>query len=197
MQAPRLSLHRFTATRLEPRETWPASVGKGLDVQVFGVGGVAREQAVTLVAGARAQPLLCLRLLGSPREEAAPADRPDRRPLGGLGLEPLRAGLLAGRAGGHLPRLLLPRPPPRPGRRGRARTRPRPTFTGGGRWRRSTSSTWSRPPWAGRPPTGSAGFSRPNTATIPCPARRRRHPPVRLDRRGTPRHRALGRLPAG
>jgi glycosyltransferase involved in cell wall biosynthesis len=31
----------------DPRESWPASVGQGLDVQVFGVGGVARESAVT------------------------------------------------------------------------------------------------------------------------------------------------------
>ncbi len=29
------------------RESWPASVGDGLEVQVFGVGGVARESAVT------------------------------------------------------------------------------------------------------------------------------------------------------
>jgi glycosyltransferase involved in cell wall biosynthesis len=31
----------------DPRESWPASVGQGLEVQVFGVGGVARESAVT------------------------------------------------------------------------------------------------------------------------------------------------------
>ncbi len=31
----------------DARASWPASVGKGLDVQVFGVGGVARESAVT------------------------------------------------------------------------------------------------------------------------------------------------------
>ena len=30
-----------------PRDHWPASVGRGLEVQVFGVGGVAREQAVS------------------------------------------------------------------------------------------------------------------------------------------------------
>ncbi len=29
-----------------PREHWPASVGRGLELQVFGVGGAAREQAV-------------------------------------------------------------------------------------------------------------------------------------------------------
>ena len=38
---------RSIATRLEPRETWPASVGQGLEVQVFGLGGIAREQAVS------------------------------------------------------------------------------------------------------------------------------------------------------
>jgi glycosyltransferase involved in cell wall biosynthesis len=37
----------FYCHTLEPRESWPASVGRGLDVQVFGVGGVARESAVT------------------------------------------------------------------------------------------------------------------------------------------------------
>jgi glycosyltransferase involved in cell wall biosynthesis len=37
----------FYCHTLEPREHWPASVGRGLDVQVFGVGGVARESAVT------------------------------------------------------------------------------------------------------------------------------------------------------
>jgi glycosyltransferase involved in cell wall biosynthesis len=37
----------FYCHTLEPRENWPASVGQGLDVQVFGVGGVARESAVT------------------------------------------------------------------------------------------------------------------------------------------------------
>ena len=36
----------FYCHTVEPRETWPASVGQGLDVQVFGVGGVARESAV-------------------------------------------------------------------------------------------------------------------------------------------------------
>lgn len=36
----------FYCHTLEPRESWPASVGRGLDVQVFGVGGVARESAV-------------------------------------------------------------------------------------------------------------------------------------------------------
>lgn len=37
----------FYCHTVEPRENWPASVGQGLDVQVFGVGGVARESAVT------------------------------------------------------------------------------------------------------------------------------------------------------
>ena len=36
----------FYCHTAEPREHWPASVGQGLEVQVFGVGGVAREQAV-------------------------------------------------------------------------------------------------------------------------------------------------------
>ncbi len=37
----------FFCHRVEPRDTWPPSVGQGLDVQVFGLGGIAREQAVT------------------------------------------------------------------------------------------------------------------------------------------------------
>ena len=37
----------FYCHTLDPRESWPVSVGQGLDVQVFGVGGVAREAAVT------------------------------------------------------------------------------------------------------------------------------------------------------
>ena len=36
----------FYCHTADPRASWPASVGKGLDVQVFGVGGVARESAV-------------------------------------------------------------------------------------------------------------------------------------------------------
>jgi glycosyltransferase involved in cell wall biosynthesis len=37
----------FYCHRVEPRDSWPSSVGQGLDVQVFGLGGIAREQAVT------------------------------------------------------------------------------------------------------------------------------------------------------
>jgi glycosyltransferase involved in cell wall biosynthesis len=37
----------FYAHSTAPRKFWPESVGKGLDVQVFGVGGVAKERAVT------------------------------------------------------------------------------------------------------------------------------------------------------
>ena len=36
----------FYCHRADARDTWPESVGKGLDLQVFGVGGVARESAV-------------------------------------------------------------------------------------------------------------------------------------------------------
>jgi glycosyltransferase involved in cell wall biosynthesis len=36
----------FYCHTLEPRTNWPAAVGQGLDVQVFGVGGVARDAAV-------------------------------------------------------------------------------------------------------------------------------------------------------
>ncbi len=36
----------FYCHTLEPRSSWPASVGNGLEVQTFGVGGVARESAV-------------------------------------------------------------------------------------------------------------------------------------------------------
>ena len=37
----------FYCHRVEPRECWPGSVGHGLDVQVFSLGGIAREKAVT------------------------------------------------------------------------------------------------------------------------------------------------------
>ena len=37
----------FYCQKVEPRENWPASVGQGLDVQVFDLGGIAREQAVS------------------------------------------------------------------------------------------------------------------------------------------------------
>jgi glycosyltransferase involved in cell wall biosynthesis len=37
----------FYCNRADARDSWPESVGKGLDLQVFGVGGVARESAVT------------------------------------------------------------------------------------------------------------------------------------------------------
>ena len=37
----------FYCHTADPRACWPESVGKGLELQVFGVGGVARESAVT------------------------------------------------------------------------------------------------------------------------------------------------------
>ena len=37
----------FYCHKVEPRENWPASVGQGLSVQVFNLGGIAREQAVS------------------------------------------------------------------------------------------------------------------------------------------------------
>jgi glycosyltransferase involved in cell wall biosynthesis len=37
----------FYAHSTGPRSHWPESVGKGLDLQLFGVGGVAKERAVT------------------------------------------------------------------------------------------------------------------------------------------------------
>lgn len=37
----------FYCHTVDERRSWPSSVGKGLDVQIFGVGGVARESAVT------------------------------------------------------------------------------------------------------------------------------------------------------
>jgi len=36
----------FYCHTADPRSTWPPSVGKGLDVQTFGVGGVARDASV-------------------------------------------------------------------------------------------------------------------------------------------------------
>jgi glycosyltransferase involved in cell wall biosynthesis len=40
-------LSTFYCHKVEPRASWPASVGQGLDVQVFGIGGIAREPAVS------------------------------------------------------------------------------------------------------------------------------------------------------
>jgi glycosyltransferase involved in cell wall biosynthesis len=37
----------FYCHRVEPRDTWPGSVGNGLEVNVFGLGGIAKDQAVT------------------------------------------------------------------------------------------------------------------------------------------------------
>jgi glycosyltransferase involved in cell wall biosynthesis len=37
----------FYCHTADPRSTWPASVGKGLDVHNFGVGGIARDPSVT------------------------------------------------------------------------------------------------------------------------------------------------------
>ena len=176
----------FYCHTVEPRENWPASVGQGLEVQVFGVGGVAREPAVTwsrALERSLCYSYGCWEVL----EQAAPADRPGRRPLRRAGLDPLRAGVLPGRARRQLPRLLLPRPPARPGRRGRARDARRPTSTGGGRWPRSSCSTWSRRRWPGRPPTGSASSSRPSTATTSWSCTTASTPaasPVVLARRG-------------
>jgi len=36
----------FYCHTVEPRASWPASVGNGLEIQTFGVGGIAREAAV-------------------------------------------------------------------------------------------------------------------------------------------------------
>ena len=36
----------FYCHTVDSRDSWPASVGKGLELQIFGVGGVARESAV-------------------------------------------------------------------------------------------------------------------------------------------------------
>ena len=87
----------FYCHTADAREHWPASVGQGLNVQVFGVGGVARRAGRGLVSYARTQPLLRLRLLGSPRGKAAPAHRPDRRPLRRARLDPLRPRVCARR----------------------------------------------------------------------------------------------------
>ena len=91
--APGLSWH-VLLPHPRARETWPASVGQGLDVQVFGVGGVAREPAVTwsrTLERSLCYSYGCWEVL---EQETAPADRPGRRPLGGAGLEPLCAGVL-------------------------------------------------------------------------------------------------------
>ena len=86
---------RSTATRLEPRETWPASVGQGLDVQVFGVGGIARESAVTwsrALERSLCYAYGCWEVLEQKRPR--PIDLIVGRSTG-LGSSPVRAGVLA------------------------------------------------------------------------------------------------------
>ena len=155
----------FYCHTADPRAFWPPSVGKGLDCP--GVWRRRRRSRVgrDLVAGTRAQPLLCLRLLGSPRAEAAAADRPDRRPLQRPGLGTLRAGLLAGRTGGQLPRLLLPRPPPRPGRRGRSGDRAGLLSLAAVDGRDRASGSGTDRAGLDADATGSATCFRPSTAT--------------------------------
>ena len=187
----------FYCHTLEPRENWPASVGQGLDVQVFGLGGIAREPAVTLVANPRAQPLLFLRLLGGPRKKRPrPIDLVVGRSTG-LGSSLFAPVYCARGAGGQLPGLLLPRPPPRPGRRGRPRNGP-------GLFPLAAVDGRDRParPGAGRPGLdahvlAARALSRRIPRCVPGLARRHRHPPVRplgLACRGAP---GRGRSPAG
>ena len=189
---------RFIATQLEPRENWPASVGKGLDVQVFGLGGIAREQAVSwsrTLERSLCYSYGCWEVLEKKRPR--PIDLVVGRSMG-LGSSLFAPVYCAGGARGLLSRLLLSRPPPRPGRRSRPRNRRRPTSTGGGRWPRSTCSTWSRPPWPGRRLAGSAGcIPAEYRDDVPRPARRHRHSPISPDRRGTRRPRRRGRSPGG
>jgi glycosyltransferase involved in cell wall biosynthesis len=37
---------QFYASSADPKELWPASVGQGLELQIFGVGGIARQSTV-------------------------------------------------------------------------------------------------------------------------------------------------------
>ena len=92
----RCSFYCHTA---DPRATWPASVGKGLDVQTFGVGGVARDASVTwsrVLERSLCYAYGCWEVL---EQAAAAADRPDRWPLRWARFGPFRPGLLAGRSG--------------------------------------------------------------------------------------------------
>ena len=148
---------RSTATPLEPRETWPASVGQGLDVQVFGIGGVARDQAVSwsrTLERSLCYSYGCWEVLEKKRPR--PIDLVVGRSAG-LGSACSRRCTARQRPWSSSSIITITptrttwpaRPAPR---------RPRPTSTGGDRWPRSTCSTWSRPHWHGRPPPGSAGF---------------------------------------
>ena len=201
-EAPGLSRARFTATRSSRARPGPRPSGKGLDVQVFGVGGIAREQAVSwsrTLERSLCYSYGCWEVL---EKKTAAADRPDRGPIDGAGLEPVRAGLLRRRLRWSTSSITTITPtattwPARPGPR-----RPRPTFTGGGRWPRSICSTWSRPLWAGLPRSGSADSIRLSTATSSWCCTTASTPGVSSGRRGKrPGHTRLrsiaGRVDSG
>ena len=71
----------FYCHTADPRANWPTSVGQGLDVQVFGVGGVARESAVTwsrALERSLCYSYGCWEVLEQRRPQS---DRPHRRPV--------------------------------------------------------------------------------------------------------------------
>ena len=111
----------FYCHKVEPRENWPASVGQGLDVQVFDLGGIAREQAVSwsrTLERSLCYSYGCWEVLEKKRPRAI--DLVVGRSMG-LGSSLFAPVVRAGGARGQLSGLLLSRPPTRPGRRGRAR----------------------------------------------------------------------------
>ena len=108
----------FYCHTLDSRNLAGVGRARGLS-QVFGVGGVARESAVTwsrCAGRSLCYAFGCWEVLEQTRPR--PIDVIVGRSAG-LGSAPVRAGLLAGRPVVNS-RLLLPRPQPRPGRGGRA-----------------------------------------------------------------------------
>ena len=149
-----------------PREHWPASVGHGLELQVFGVGGAAREQAV---AWSRTLERSLCYAYGC--WEVLESRRP--RPI----------DLIVGRSAGLGSTLFAPvycaRSSPgstssttifHPRQNDLAdeiagRHAGRVSFTGDARPTPSSCSTSNSATWRGPRPTGSASSSRPSTAT--------------------------------
>ena len=146
----------FYCHTADPREHWPASVGQGLELQVFGVGGVAREQAVAwsrTLERSLCYAYGCWEVLESRRPR--PIDLIVGRSAG-LG-STLFAPVYAPAPPRDQPvRLLLP---PRSRttwpRRPAAASLPH-TFTGDDRPTPLTCLTWSSATWPGRRLTGSA-----------------------------------------
>ena len=149
----------------DPRDQWPASVGQGLELQVFGVGGVRASRPSPGRARWNAASAT-LTAAGKCSRSRGPAHRPDRRPLGRARFRALRTGLLRRPLPSSISSITIFTPPARPGRGSRPATCRLPIFTGGARSAAIDLLDLEQCDLAWTPTTGSATCSRPSTATI-------------------------------